>query len=143
MGAVKLFTLAEANALIPWLERTMGSQRLRLERIAVLARGISDGAGSATPPTLVPVEGEPARVRELKLELRQDIRALRETSDAIELLGLCVTDMRSGAVDFPAFHAGVSIWFCWAPGERRIGFWHAGMDCAAERRPIEVDSRAH
>jgi hypothetical protein len=143
MGAVQLFNLAEANALIPWLERTMGTQRLRLDRIAALARAISDVTGGGARPTLSPVDGEPARVREMKVELSRDVRALRETSDAIESLGICVTDMRAGSVDFPAFHAGSSIWFCWTPGERRIGFWHAGTECTSERRPIEADLRAH
>jgi hypothetical protein len=143
MGAVKLFTLSEANALIPWLERTMLSQRQRLERIAALARRISDLTGPAARPTLDPLDGDDARVRALKFELRADIRALRETSDTIEALGVCVTDMRVGSVDFPVIHEGANAWFCWSPGESRISFWHGDADCTAARRRITSDARMH
>jgi hypothetical protein len=128
----RLFTLEEANALIPELEA-------RFRRIHELQRR----AG--------PLREEVARLelkgksngKDLAVELREAqerLAAIRREAEPIlqEItdLGCEVKDVESGLVDFPAERGGRVVYLCWKLGEDRIRYWHELSTGFAGRQPL-------
>jgi hypothetical protein len=120
-----LFTLAEANELLPrlrpLLERLQAAQRSLadqglLQRLRSAAAG--NGGGHAA-------------------------RAVMETGDEfaritaqIEKLGVVVRDPATGLVDFPAELDGRPVFLCWRVEEDEVGHWHDRDSGYMGRKPL-------
>jgi hypothetical protein len=120
-----LFTLAEANELLPrlrpLLERLQAAQRSLadqglLQRLRSAAAG--NGGGHAA-------------------------RAVMETGDEfaritaqIEKLGVVVRDPATGLVDFPAELEGRPVFLCWRVEEDEVGHWHDRDSGYMGRKPL-------
>ncbi len=133
---VKLFTAAEASALVPFLEAKM--ERLRAAQgeltatrrhLEVLALIAGSGAGDDNPDVRARAAAE-ARVREL-------VREMEEQIEALEARGCVVKDLDRGRVDFYSRRGDRLVFLCWQPGEAEVGFWHPLEGDAGARRPLE------
>jgi hypothetical protein len=128
----RLFSLEEANALIPALERDLsrlrelyeqsGPAREKLSRVEQYGR--SNGKDLAS------------ELRELQ-ETLQSWRAEAETIlGKINELGCEVKDLEQGLIDFPSEREGRTVYLCWKRGEARIEFWHELSTGFAGRMPL-------
>jgi hypothetical protein len=129
----RYFTPGEANAALaevrPLVEEMVDRRREQLEKEAreeTLGVRIA-GNGTGIDP------GEPAKVTE---ELDDAVRALAETVDRLNELGVQVKDLDTGLVDFPALHDGEEVLLCWRLGEDEVAWWHRPEDGFAGRRPL-------
>ncbi len=129
-----LFTLAEANSLLPRLEpllrRLMASQKERERRQAIVdefRRKASLGGGALAGENLAEASQEIAR---LTVILREGLRE-------IESWGCLVKDLDLGLVDFVALRGNEHVFLCWRPGEAEIRFWHSLEEGFAGRKPID------
>jgi hypothetical protein len=125
----RLFTLDEANALLPQLR----------EILTELAEAIA---------TLEQLEGEVAALRRklrrnghnLSDEPLTRGQATRETIARvvarIEGLGCELKDPRIGLIDFPSRREGETIYLCWKLDEPEVGFWHPLDTGFAGRQPL-------
>ena len=72
--------------------------------------------------------------------LRARIRALVDQMEgAVERLDewdVVLRDIRTGLLDFPAFHDGRRIWLCWRIGEDAVTWWHETTVGFEGRRPV-------
>ena len=127
------FTLAEANALVPWLEETF--QRLEpgrqehlalQERLAELMRRRSGNGSSSSNEELGRVQESVDRLA------RQIEEGVQEVLDR----GIIVRDIERGLVDFPSQREGREVFLCWIRGEDQIGFWHETDRGFAHRQPL-------
>lgn len=127
-----LFTLQQANALIPQLEILMS--RL-LQHRATLASAIGDLARSTG------VEPESLTVPQI-LELRPQLRELMEEVqrliEQVEGMGGEVKGLDLGLVDFPAELNGEIVLLCWQYGEKEITHYHTLDGGFAGRKPLEL-----
>jgi len=86
----------------------------------------------------VPRPGWSARTMEdVRRDYADALDQLRDLIDELTDVGAQLKDWRRGIVDFPAFHEGRPVEFCWRLGEKRICHWHepdAGFRC---RQPID------
>jgi len=128
----RLFSVEEANAIIPALERDLGRLREIYEQsgptrdklTAVEQHGRSNGKDLA---------GE---LRELQ-ETLQSWRTEAETIlGNITELGCEVKDLEQGLIDFPSDREGRTVYLCWKRGEARIEFWHELSTGFAGRMPL-------
>jgi hypothetical protein len=107
------YTLEDARALLPqvrdWLQR-LAALRVDLGRHEVrLAQLLAIGNDVGGPPAtewLAAFAGIDAILGEFR---RREIQ---------------IKDADRGLVDFPAFHEGREVLFCWELGEEDIEFWH-------------------
>ena len=132
--SVRLFTLQEANALLPRVRGIVA----RLQEIFGLFRHY---AGEQDYPTaLERSNGHPLPETPAAMPSRQEVRALRTEADALvdEIvgLGIALKDVDQGLVDFPAVHDGRIVYLCWKQGEEEIGFWHELDTGFAGRQPL-------
>jgi hypothetical protein len=125
-----LFTIDEANALIPRLEIIMGKlQRHGLElreQVSELARDIGQSIENITT----------VQILELRPHLYPVIEELEGLLGEIESYGGELKGLDLGLVDFPAEIEGERVLLCWQYGEKEVGFYHTVESGFAGRKPL-------
>ncbi|SRR6266702_45913 len=136
---MKIFTLDEAQALLPVLEsllkRAMESKRTAEEieeELQLLARRIHFAGGLWV---------DAVKVFRRRGELQKHMESVKETMEEINAIGVQVKDLDSGLLDFPCRMDDEIILLCWKVGEASIGYWHTQSAGFAGRQPI--DERFH
>src|SRR4030088_1836643 len=109
----KLYSVAEANALIPKLktvlERIPKTQdELAKDKTVALVREKAAQNGGGLPGTYVLV---------LTKTLEGDLRQL-------EAWGITLRDPSIGLIDFLHKREGQTVFLCWKLGESRLDWWH-------------------
>jgi hypothetical protein len=140
MAEPRLFTLEEANALVPTLHRLVGRQMLRQSEIEDRLRQLTRAAGQV-PRDLQIEDADPPEVRKLKADLMERIAAYEEGWQEVAALGAVVKDTRTGLVDFYGRVDGRAVWLCWRYGEERIDFFHELDSGFASRKPLSPATR--
>lgn len=131
----KIFSLQEANALIPFLESALdrlanlGQEATVLRReIELLSAIASAGASEANPDVVALREAE--RCQKILLDqFRSELRAVTRH-------GCIVRDLEAGLVDFYTVARNQVICLCWRRGEPRVEHWHPTDEGFAGRRPL-------
>ena len=123
---MKLFTVEEANALLPELRRLIAGldrTRSRLQQLEpeaeLAAERASEGGGT-------PFGIEYAAIVARSLTLTQQILGL----------GVEIKDFDQGLCDFPHLREGKIVYLCWKKGESRIEWWHDVEAGFAGRQPL-------
>jgi hypothetical protein len=131
----RIFTVAEANALVPALESRFGKvMQLR----AQLRNAQSDLEKAGEPPTAESLERSdgPEDLRRRRGRFRALLEALTEELAAVEELGVAVKDLELGLCDFLGVRDGREVWLCWQYGEKQVAFWHELDAGFSARRPL-------
>ena len=129
----RLFTLDEANELVPWLESTFRRLAPLREELAGLQSRLSDlqrqhrGNGVSSP------QGDMARIQS---DLERLLQQVQDGLNEIAGQGIIVRDVTTGLVDFPSVREGREVYLCWISGEDRIGYWHETDRGFAHRQPL-------
>jgi hypothetical protein len=130
----RIFTLEEANELVPALELEFGRvARLRDELKALVeAMGGADASvdvlqNGAEPPR--GLEAEAVRLRAVADEIAAAVERVTE-------LGCLVKDLDLGLVDFYAVIDDEPVFLCWQFGEPQVAHWHAIEEGYSGRKPI-------
>ncbi len=127
----RIFTLSEANALIPELEQHWtaikhGRQTLIDTREEVKKASAQAALGGGT------VDG---------VKYIQGLQSINGSLHAIQELGVVVKDAEIGLCDFPFMLNGKLVFLCWKSGEDQVRWWHELDSGYANRQPIN-DSQA-
>lgn len=119
----KLFTVEEANALLPYLAPALVELREKFEeaaQIRVLVTRAAAGNGWS--------------------EKREEwARTLARVADLMERLQgweVELKDISTGLVDFPTMIEGREAYLCWRLGEPEVAYWHGKEDGFRGRRPL-------
>ena len=126
----KLFTVEEANALLPELEELLSNIFVHRDRMRqkaphlepILKASVSNGGGRV---------GSEYGVEAYSLYLA--IERIRE-------LGVLLKDLDMGLLDFPHERDGRVVFLCWHPPEERVGYWHEIQEGYAGRQPLRKTS---
>jgi len=123
----RLFTLSEANHLIPQLNTRLTSVR---QAKAVLTRTKEDirkasaraeyGGGSTVGPLYI-----------------SSLQQISTNLQAIQEMGVLVKDLEMGLCDFPHLRDGRVVFLCWKFGEQEIKWWHETSTGYKDRCPLE------
>ncbi len=133
--APRLFTLEEANALVPTLQMEFG----RVARLRADLAPLIEAVGGAEAAVDVLQKGKlPARGREANAErLRRVAGEITTAVERVNALGCLVKDLDLGLVDFFSMQGTEPVFLCWQFGEPAITHWHAIDEGFSSRRPIE------
>ena len=110
----RLYTVAEANAILPQVRRLV--QRMLTARTNVLHM----------QPELWPAveaavfNGGSKTVSEAS----RQIIAIQESIAALQRMNILVKDINTGLIDFPAQREGQVVLLCWQYDEPSVQFWH-------------------
>ncbi|MDQ3864338.1 MAG: DUF2203 domain-containing protein [Actinomycetota bacterium] len=122
----RLFTVEEANALLPRLRKMLDEMALHRDALRekapqmepILRAAAENGGGKA---------GSEYGVEAYNLYLA--IERIRE-------LGVILKDLDMGLLDFPHERGGRVVFLCWHPPEESVGYWHDLDAGFAGRRPL-------
>ena len=133
----KLFTLDEANHLVPTLDpllRRVVEQRQALREHAQVIEEFRAEAGKSGGGMPGGRFGKARAAAEtLGTQIAEGIRR-------IEALGCVVKDLDQGLVDFPSLREDQTVFLCWRLGETSIRYWHGLKEGFAGRKPLEQDA---
>lgn len=121
----QLFTVDEANALIPRLELIME----RMQKRGIELRQAIEAMARETDEPMMNVEV--SQLLERRPELQALVEELEHCIAEIEECGGQFKGLELGLVDFPAEIDGQIGLLCWQYGEKEITHWHplnAGFD---------------
>jgi hypothetical protein len=122
----RLFTVEEANALLPKL-------RELLEDIAVHRDRMREKAPYLEPIVEASVSNGGGRVgSEYGIEAYNLYLAIERVRE----LGVLLKDLDAGLLDFPHERDGRIVFLCWRPNEDRIGYWHEAQAGYQGRQPL-------
>jgi hypothetical protein len=117
------FTVAEAEALLPEVDRL-------LEEVQTLVARFDQLAGSAQTNGHVRRSGESNPQQSIESDVQRIV-------ERIQSQGVIVRDLRMGLIDFPALRDGRTVFLCWKRGEPlRIEWWHPTDTGIAGRRRL-------
>lgn len=122
----RLFTVEEANALLPRL-------RELLENLAIYREGIREKAPHLEPILKAALSNGGGRTAsEYGVEAYNLYLAVKR----IRELGVIIKDLDMGLLDFPHERDGRVVFLCWHPPEERVGYWHELQTGYGGRKPL-------
>jgi len=122
---MRLFTLEEANELLPEVKRLFARidrSRATLRRLAPEAKRASESQGGGG--TLYGFQYAGA------------LATFIASAQEILGLGIEIKDFDSGLCDFPHEREGKIVYLCWRRGEENIEWWHDLDTGFAGRQPL-------
>ena len=122
----KLFTVEEANALLPKLRKLLDD--LALHRDALREKA----------PHLEPILRAAGANGGGRVGSEYGVEAynLYLAIERIQKLGVLLKDLDMGLLDFPHERDGRVVFLCWHPPEERVQYWHEVEAGYAGRRPL-------
>ena len=125
---MKLFTLSEANAMLPTVRRIAAAIAGAHRRIKSSQEAARVAAENATLGGGFMADGP---------QYVTDLMNLAEHTGELEALGVQLKDYERGLLDFPSMREGRVVLLCWQLGEGdRIEWWHDLETGFAGRQPI-------
>lgn len=133
MPPERLFTVAEANALLPTLHRLLVEVNEAHERFLETARALEEMEGRRDRSNVLRL----ARgLRELRERLGADHEALQLAIEGITDQGVQIKSLDPALLDFPAWRDGHLVLLCWHEGEPAVAHWHDLAVGFAGRQPL-------
>jgi hypothetical protein len=125
---MKLFTIEEANELLPLVRRILGGVRSTHAAISSLQQEAKLAAAGAERGGGGMAEG----ARYIML-----LNRLAAHSQELDTLGVQIKDYARGLIDFPSMKEGRVVLLCWQWGEGdKVTWWHDIDAGFAGRQPL-------
>jgi hypothetical protein len=133
----KLFTVEEADKLIPQVRRFLKELRACRDRAEKLEKekAVEELSWLQPDGTVSPKAKE--RLERLQEEQKRQEASFERGLREMTLLGAQLKDLDEGLVDFFTPRGEGLVYLCWKEGENRIRFWHDLESGFGGRRPIE------
>jgi hypothetical protein len=132
---MKIFTLEEAQSLLPVLEsllkRAIDGKRLAEEaesELSGLAQSIYLSGGMRVNTTLAAKQ---------RAEMEAQLKRVKESIAEIDTIGVQVKDLDAGLLDFPCRLDDQVVLLCWRMGEASIEHWHTLESGFQGRQPVD------
>jgi len=125
----KIFTVAEANSLIPALEIIIRELQLASHALRLRASEIAQSDPATEDMSL-------RKLIERYPDLRPVAKQVSKLAAHIEELGCLLKDVEQGIVDFPYQAEDETVFLCWQFGEPEVSAWHPIESGFAGRQPL-------
>lgn len=138
----KVFTVEEANALLPRLSYEFGLVFLLIRDMEeVMASLVSLGV-KPSPSMADTRRADPPEVKRLKKHLKGLVSTIFDHYLKIQNIGIIVQDISSGRVSFYTYLGGHPAFLTWEYGENEVRWWHEIYEDADHRKPLHRMSSA-
>ncbi len=121
--STKLYTVEEANGLLPYLAPTLVELREKSEEAVRIRERVEQAAQTNG--------GSPHRER-----WSRTLARVTELIERLQEWEVELRDVATGLVDFPARVDGQDAWLCWRLGEPDVAYWHPRDTGFSDRRPL-------
>ena len=131
MDEERIFTLAEAQSLLPRLRTLLEELSQEWKRISALNPEIQKARDNA------PLNG----YSKFGVEYVESVSHLMSLIHEIKDMGVLLKDADKGLCDFPYIKGGRMVYLCWQLGEDTIQYWHDVETGFAGRKPLDESDR--
>ena len=131
MDEERIFTLAEAQSLLPRLRTLLEELSQEWKRISALNPEIQKARDNAS------LNG----YSKFGVEYVESVSHLMSLIHEIKDMGVLLKDADKGLCDFPYIKGGRMVYLCWQLGEDTIQYWHDVETGFAGREPLEESDR--
>ena len=131
MDEERIFTLAEAQSLLPRLRTLLEELSQEWKRISALNPEIQKARDNA------PLNG----YSKFGVEYVESVSHLVSLIHEIKDMGVLLKDADKGLCDFPYIKGGRMVYLCWQLGEDAIRYWHDVETGFAGREPLDESDR--
>ncbi len=132
---MKLFTLDEAQSLLPVLESLL-KRAMEDKRSAQSAESGLTGLAQRIYLT-GGMRVNTADVAKQRAEMEDHLKRVRESLAEIDAIGVQVKDLDTGLLDFPCRIDDQVVLLCWRLGESSIEHWHTVESGFQGRQPLD------
>jgi hypothetical protein len=144
LSSPRIWTIEEANAMVPRLSSLVGRQLAIAGEIERCWKRLVEalGGGGARPEDLLARArrgGDEARA--LEREISEKIAAYEAGWKEVQDLGLVVKDPKIGLCDFYGRVDGRLVYLCWRYGEDAVAHYHELDAGYAGRKPLTAAAR--
>ncbi len=131
----KIFSVEEANRLIPHLEEALDSLSEMSHEVLALRREI-EVLGAIESSGATSRNEDVHALREKEARCARLLDRFREALQEIASRGCIVRDLDLGLVDFYTMARDRVVCLCWRRGEPRVEHWHPLEEGFSGRRPL-------
>lgn len=131
MSDERLFSLAEAEALLPTLRSLLGEIGEAWDHVRKLNPEVQKARDASA------FDG----FSKAGVEFVESVSHLMLLIHQIKNLGVVLKDAEKGLCDFPHLRQGKVVYLCWQLGEENIGYWHDIEAGFAGREPLDERDR--
>ena len=131
MSEDRLFSLSEAEALLPTLRSLLGEIGAAWDRVRELNPEVQKARDASA------FDG----FSKAGVEYVESVSHLMFLIHQIKELGVLLKDAEKGLCDFPYIRQGKVVYLCWQLGEDRIEYWHDIASGFAGREPLDETDR--
>ncbi len=132
----KVFTLPEANSLLPRVRQVLVELRAMMERIIAQETAIDVEELGGLQPDGKLIESAKQRMAQLMQELDGQVEEFQAALKIFNDLGCHLKDLDQGLVDFYSMREGELIFLCWKEGEENVRHWHRIEDGYTGRQQL-------
>ncbi len=133
MSEDKLYTVEEANAMLPWVVERLGDAAEAADRLSEARSDQAELEGLSRSNGHGDID---SRLSEVRSDASAALDALRGILEEFEERHIPVRDVDSGLIDFPGERDGRKVWLCWRMGEPEVGYWHETDTGYINRQPL-------
>lgn len=133
----RFYTLEEANAKVPALEKRFAAVEGHVAKARTLQDQVNDLEIVWGSKLLTPECPDRADYLRFKSDLEEEEGAVDAVLKEVTADGIEVKDVYTGLVDFYARRGAEVVYLCWRKGEATIGFWHTLQAGFAGRKPMK------
>lgn len=128
-GMPRLFTIEEANRLLPELRKILSTLRAAIEDLEAVQETAAE--------LYWKLRTNGHDIEDSPLDRQRAAReAIQEQIERIQALGCELRDPRLGLIDFPSQRGDELVYLCWKLDEPEVAFWHPLDSGFAGRRPL-------
>lgn len=124
---MKIFSLEEANALLPFLQKAMTHIAAEWQALRRFAPAVQPAQERATF----------GGGSEFGTVFLRHLIQLYDHERQVAAHGVIIKDYELGLCDFPFYLDGQLVYLCWKLGEERIQWWHEIDAGFAGRQPLD------
>jgi len=127
----RIFSLAEAEALLPTLRSVLGEIGAVWDHVRELNPEVQKARDASA------FDG----FSKAGVDYVESVSHLMFLIHRIKELGVLLKDAEKGLCDFPYIRQGKVVYLCWRLGEERIAYWHDIENGFAGRAPLDETDR--
>jgi len=125
----RTFTVSEAQRALPLVRRIVRDIVTEFQRLKELHARCRELSRTGPRSSFEAVQQAHARV----------VDRLNALAEELSQVGCILEDWESGVVDFPGWHEGRPVYFCWRYDEPTVEHWHERGGRWLERRPLAAE----
>ncbi|MBI2583772.1 MAG: DUF2203 domain-containing protein [Candidatus Aenigmarchaeota archaeon] len=133
----RIFTIDEANSLVPLLEKTFDKVFELSSVMHILSKDLRDLVNVWGDSIFSEKNPDNKYYKELLSKRDEVTEIINRSLNKLHSLGCIIKDVDKGLVDFYHRHNSKTVFLCWRYGEKKIQFWHDMSAGFIGRRNVE------